>query len=205
MKSGDGCPGQSSFPGFPAHVSFEQPPPGEVAHKLAGHQPKEVVTMRRSSKGSRRAERNRPALAPDPINTGRTRTVEPNAPAIDPEPVGAGGIQTAGPNRPKIDPEPITGGETEWSYLTWFRTGAEGCKVRYQIEQKYYELSATQPNYNALFSLLLACWTNHYKVQITYKNPIRKPTDPAPDTNEPVTYPIESVFAMNMTSDDLGQ
>jgi len=68
---------------------------------------------------------------------------------------------------------PHTTGTTEWQTLSFpFTVDAEGCTVRFGIEQKFYHLATTQPNYNAMYSLLLACWVNRKKVSLEYRLPI---------------------------------
>lgn len=77
-----------------------------------------------------------------------------------------------------------TTNNTKFSSLGWFTTNTEGCIVRFGIEQERYLLAVTLPNYNALFSQLLACWLNGCKVSLTYRLPIKFPT---PDPNAPLS------------------
>jgi hypothetical protein len=103
--------------------------------------------------------------------------------------------QKVEPNAMEV--EPITTGESSWGYLSFFLADDEGCKVRFGIEQKFYALPATAPNYNGLYSLLLACWINHFKVSLTYRLPMRPPNtlDPAPGPLK-----IVAIDALNVTS-----
>lgn len=103
----------------------------------------------------------------------------------------------------KVDPnpikaEPITTGKTEAGYLSFpFTVDAEGCTVRFGLEQTYYHLAATLPQYNALFSLLLACWVNQYKVSFTYRLAVRGSlvsVDPK-EPNTPIILNMVSVHA----------
>lgn len=95
-----------------------------------------------------------------------------------------------------IKGEPITTGETGTEILSVpFIVTTEGCTVRFGIEQTYYHLAVTLPNYNALYSLLLACWLNQYRVRLTYRLPIRPPHAPPPDPNDPITLSIVSAEA----------
>jgi hypothetical protein len=93
-----------------------------------------------------------------------------------------------------LDSTAPTTGTTEWLTL-WvpFAVDAEGCTVRLIMEQKYYHLASTRPNYNAMYSLLLACLMNGNKVQLEYTRPIPDPTVPTPELP---TFNIVSIQAM---------
>lgn len=87
---------------------------------------------------------------------------------------------------------------TQFGFLGGFTTNTEGCTVRFGIEQERYLLALTLPNYNALFSLLLACWLNRCKVSLTYKL-LRKLDSKAPlDPNTPSS--IVSITALPPSS-----
>lgn len=79
---------------------------------------------------------------------------------------------------------------TDFGQLGWFTTSAEGCTVRFGIEQQGYGLAVTLPNYNALFSQLLACWLNGCRLSLTFG--IRR--SPAVDPNAPLN--IVSITAL---------
>jgi hypothetical protein len=81
---------------------------------------------------------------------------------------------------------------TDYETLSFpFTVDADGCTVRFGIEQRYYRLASTHSNYNALYSLLLACFANQNKVQFEY----RLPLDGVPAPEVP-TYSILSAKAM---------
>ena len=92
------------------------------------------------------------------------------------------------------DPIPQAGtGTTGWEIVSFFTVDAEGCTVRFGAEQQYYQLKLTRPNYNALFSLLLACWVNPRRVRLEYAIPIISPS-PIPDPPAPLS--IVSIVAL---------
>jgi hypothetical protein len=75
--------------------------------------------------------------------------------------------------------EAVTTGTSGFGYLGWFTVDGDGCTVQFGIEQQRYLLAATLPNYNAMFSTLLACWLDRHKVALTYALPlIGLPTQP---------------------------
>jgi len=61
---------------------------------------------------------------------------------------------------------------TEFKFIGFFFATDQRCSIRFGIEQEVYALQTTKPNYNAMFSLLLACWLNSHKVSLKY-NPFR--------------------------------
>jgi hypothetical protein len=84
---------------------------------------------------------------------------------------------------------------TDFGVLGWFITDAEGCTVRFGIEQQQYRLGLTLPNYSAMFSQLLACWLNRWKVSLTYRKPLTPPT-PAPTASAPTAPPPLSIVSL---------
>jgi hypothetical protein len=77
---------------------------------------------------------------------------------------------------------------TDYAPLSFpFTVDAEGCTVRFGIEQKSYQLASTHENYNALYSLLLACFANGNKVQLEYRLPIAGIPEPE--------FPIYSIIS----------
>lgn len=66
--------------------------------------------------------------------------------------------------------------------LGWFTVNAEGCSVRFGIEPQMYMLKLDTPNYNAIFSTLLACWLNCAQLTLTYST-LR--ATPIPDEDAP--------------------
>lgn len=84
------------------------------------------------------------------------------------------GAQTTGTTtiKPGGAIEKATTGSSGFDYLGWFTVDDEGCTVQFGIEQQRYLLAATVPNYNAMFSTLLACWLDRHKVDLTYALPL---------------------------------
>jgi hypothetical protein len=74
--------------------------------------------------------------------------------------------------KPGVVAEASTTGSTGLDILGWFTVDDEGCTVRFGIEQQQYLLAATAPNYNAMFSTLLACWLDRRRVDLTYALPL---------------------------------
>ena len=65
------------------------------------------------------------------------------------------------PNQQTNAPDAISASNvlhTKWSYLGFVYASPEGFVVRFGIDQERYLLKLTQPNYNAMFSVLLGCW-----------------------------------------------
>lgn len=82
------------------------------------------------------------------------------------QPNGAGAGIEVTPH--EVDSTPTSGFE----YLGWFTVDAAGCTVQFGIDQQQYTLAATSPNYNAMYSMLLACWLDRHKVSLTYASPL---------------------------------
>ena len=59
---------------------------------------------------------------------------------------------------------------TQWGYLGSVHASANGFVVRIGIDRERYILKPTVANYNAMFSLLLACWLDRGKLSIKYRN-----------------------------------
>lgn len=105
------------------------------------------------------------------------KTAAPKAPTANP--VANGGITQPGPGAPTVTPPIVasphtvaTSGSSGFDYLGWFTVDAAGCTVQFGIEQQRYVLAATSANYNAMFSMLLACWLDRHKVNLTYAIPL---------------------------------
>jgi hypothetical protein len=49
-----------------------------------------------------------------------------------------------------------------------FTVDDKGCTVRFVDEQRYFHIAFTLPHYNALYSLLLACFMNRTNVRLEY-------------------------------------
>ena len=84
---------------------------------------------------------------------------------------GVAGATTAGPAGGPIEVAPgtlATSAESGFGVLGWFTIDTEGCVVQFGIDQQQYALDASAANYNALFSMLLACWLEQRKVNLTY-------------------------------------
>ena len=113
---------------------------------------------------------------PTPRKSGAT------APRVKPgnivtAPTGGGGATTVGPGGIA---GPLTGtvgapmgtlatsDSSGFGVLGWFTVDAEGCTVQFGIDQQRYALDASAANYDALFSMLLACWLEGRKVSLTY-------------------------------------
>ena len=92
-----------------------------------------------------------------------TQTTPTTTPPVTGFPSGSG---TLTPNEADLD------NTTGFDYLGWFTVSAEGCTVQFGIEQQRYFLALTAPNYNALVSMLLACWIDRHKVSLRYRNPL---------------------------------
>ena len=94
----------------------------------------------------------------------------------------AGGATTGtggGPAGGVIAGEMATTAETPWGTLGWFRLDAEGATVHFGIDQQEYFLDASAANYNALYSMLLACWLEARRIQLTYALQRLVPNAPA--------------------------
>ena len=134
---------------------------------------------------TRQGARNGGAVAPR-----KPRRAASNAGTIG-TPVGSGGVAggatTSGPAGGVIAGETATTAETPWGALGWFRLDAEGAKVHFGIDQQEYFLDASAANYNAMYSLLLACWLETRDIQITYGLQRLVPHAPAPaDAPRPI-------------------
>ena len=99
---------------------------------------------------------------------------------------GAGGVAggvTAGPAGGVIRGETATSAHSVFATLGWFIADTEGVKVRFGTDAEEYFLDATATNYNAVFSMLLACWLEHRRVQIVHAtdllNPVLAPDAPS--------------------------
>ena len=104
----------------------------------------------------------------------KPRRVARNAGTVG-KPVASGGLAggvttgtTAGSAGGVIQGELATTAETPWGTLGWFAIDAEGATVHFGIDQEKYFLDASAANYNALFSMLLACWLEARRIQLTY-------------------------------------
>jgi hypothetical protein len=101
-------------------------------------------------------------------------------------PVASGGVAggattgtTAGSAGGVIQGELATTAETPWGTLGWFAIDTEGATVHFGIDQQKYFLDASAANYNALFSMLLACWLEARRIQLTYAIERLVPNAPA--------------------------
>ena len=132
---------------------------------------------------TRQGARNGGAVAPR-----KPRRAARNAGAVGTS-AGAGGVAgglttgtTAGPAGGVIRGETATSAHSEFDTLGWFIADTEGVKVRFGIDAEEYFLDATATNYNAVFSMLLACWLEHRRVQIVHAtdllNPVLAPDAP---------------------------
>jgi hypothetical protein len=90
-------------------------------------------------------------------------------------------------------PKTVDDLKTEWGYLGFVNASRDGFTVRFGIDQERYFLPASSPSFNALYSLLLACWLARGKLSISYRRGA-----PA-DATGPFT--IESVDALPPGSD----
>jgi hypothetical protein len=83
---------------------------------------------------------------------------------------GAAGGTIAGPDDdPIVAAGPLaTSAKSGFGVLGFFAVDAEGATLRFGIDQQQYFLDASAANYNALFSMLLACWLEPRKVDLTY-------------------------------------
>jgi hypothetical protein len=109
------------------------------------------------------------------VATGKARGAAPGAVAagtIATAPGTVGGVAggtTAGPDGGTIvRGEVATSATSGFDFLGWFTVDAEGATVQFGIDQQRYFLDASAANYNALFSMLLACWLERRKVNLTY-------------------------------------
>ena len=98
---------------------------------------------------------------------------------------GNGGILQTGPGPGTASPigGPVTAsttGTSGFDYLGWFTVDDDGCIVQFGIDQQQYRLDAGTANYNALFSMLLACWLDGHKVRLTYSLPVTSVNAEAP-------------------------
>ena len=71
--------------------------------------------------------------------------------------------------------------QSPFGTIGWFTASDEGCTVSFGIEQQGYFLDRDLANYNALFSLLLACKYNGSRVSFTYRSPLLSPHTADPD------------------------
>jgi len=92
-------------------------------------------------------------------------------------------------------PGPIDATPTSpFDYLGTINVSGDGCTIRYVAQQNFYFLARTLPNYNAMFSLLMACWLNRHKVSVSFLHPgVGEVGVPDPDT-PPSIVAIETVF-----------
>jgi hypothetical protein len=61
--------------------------------------------------------------------------------------------------------------KSKWSYLGFVNANDEGFTVRFGIDQERFILEAKEPNYNAMYSRLLACWVSRGKLSVSYRSP----------------------------------
>lgn len=80
---------------------------------------------------------------------------------------------------------------TAFAPLGFFTVDSEGCTVRYGIEQTTYRVSASNGQYNAMYSLLLACWVERARVSLRYR--LRRAI---PNTSESQPREIVAVTAL---------
>ena len=71
--------------------------------------------------------------------------------------------------------------QSDFGTIGWFTASDDGCTVSFGIEQQGYFLDRDLANYNALFSLLLACKYNSSRVSFTYRSPLLSPHTADPD------------------------
>ena len=119
---------------------------------------------------------SRRARASGPLNpTAGTPTATPHP--------GAGtSTQASPPGGPLVEGAPIElDNQSDFGTIGWFTVSDEGCTVTFGIEQQGYFLDRDLANYNALFSLLLACKYNGSRVSFTYRSPLLSPHTADPD------------------------
>jgi hypothetical protein len=109
------------------------------------------------------------------VATGKARNATPGAVAAGTTASAggaAGGVAagtTTGPAGGTIvQGEKATSATSGFGYLGWFTIDAEGATVQFGIDQQKYVLDASAANYNAQFSMLLACWLERRQVNLTY-------------------------------------
>jgi hypothetical protein len=103
----------------------------------------------------------------------RKATANPvaNGAVTQPAPNGSASTPPIGATPQTVDGTP----SSDFDYLGWFTVDGDGCTVQFGIEQQRYVLAATSANYNAMFSMLLACWLDRHKVNLTYASPLLTP------------------------------
>jgi hypothetical protein len=116
--------------------------------------------------------------------TPKRTAATPKAPASTTT-AHTGGVTQPGPTSGTQQPaggsvQASTTGDSGFGYLGWFTVDDEGCIVQFGIDQQQYRLDADTPNYNALYSMLLACWLDRRKVNLTYSNSLLVATQDAP-------------------------
>jgi hypothetical protein len=117
--------------------------------------------------------------APDAVSTGTTASAAGTAGGS-----AAGAGTTAGPSSGTIGGVAgtlATSATSEFGVLGFFTVDDEGATVRFGIDQQQYFLDASAANYNAQFAMLVACWLEPRKVQLTY-GISRLPGTSAPDS-----------------------
>lgn len=85
---------------------------------------------------------------------------------------------------------------TDFGYLTFFIADADGCTVRYGIEQTRFRLNASHVQYSAMYSLLLACWLDRARVSLEFR--LRKAL---PGSSEVPPREIVAITALPAGSD----
>ena len=113
------------------------------------------------------------------IRAGKARTTAPGAAAAGttaPSGGAAGGVTagtTTGPGGGTLTQgTAATTATSGYGTLGFFTVDAEGATVHFGIDQQEYVLAASAPNYNALFAMLLACWLEARRVNLTYALPL---------------------------------
>jgi len=107
-------------------------------------------------------------VAPDAVAAGTTATTGGAAGGLA---AGTPTGTTAGPAGGTIGVAAgtlATSATSGYGVLGFFTVDAEGATVRFGIDQQQYFLDASAANYNALFAMLLACWLEQRKVNLTY-------------------------------------
>jgi hypothetical protein len=100
--------------------------------------------------------------------TGSTTATPPPGSGVTTVPTGSGPTFEPG------DATAVTTATTD-GYIGWFKVDEGGCVVRISIGQTGYRLPVSNPNYNAMVAMLLACWVNRAHVWIEHSLPIHHP------------------------------
>ena len=97
----------------------------------------------------------------------------PAAPTTQTPQTHHGGVTSTGTATPIGGPvTAATTANTELKGLGYFTVDDQGCRIQFGIEPQQYLLAASTPNYNAMFSTLLACKFDGQAVRITYALPL---------------------------------